>query len=111
MRAVTLSNRAEDLAALLPVVQRAARGIIGLKVGEYEVQETVPGTFRVVNAHTGRDYAVHYYDRYHGEEAVWTCDCPDFRFRGFPLCKHIAAVWESGLVNGQGVPRSCEPPF
>ncbi|HEY77065.1 MAG TPA: SWIM zinc finger family protein [Thermoflexia bacterium] len=108
VKTMTVSNHAGDLAALLPVVQRAARGIVGVRIGEYEVQETVPGTFRVVNAHTGRDYAVQYYEG----SGVWTCDCPDFKGRHLPLCKHIAlVVWGSGLVNEHGVPRSCEPPF
>ncbi|HIE38668.1 MAG TPA: SWIM zinc finger family protein [Anaerolineae bacterium] len=107
LREMTVSNRAHDLAAFMPIVRRAMRGLVDVRAGGYVVEETIPGTFRVVNAHTGRDYAVQYYER----AGIWTCDCPDFRHRHLPLCKHIVMVWSSGLVNDEGVPRSCEPPF
>ncbi len=107
VRHIAISNQAGDLAKVFPLLQRAARGIIGLRMGKYRVEEPIAGTFRVVNTFTGRDYAVQFYQK----PGVWTCDCPDFRHRQTPICKHIVAVWESGLVNGNGVPQSCEPPF
>lgn len=107
MQQPNITNRASDLAALFPLLRRAARGIVGVQSGQYVIQETIPGTFRVDNVHNGHSYAVHYYEG----TGVWTCDCPDFRHRSVPLCKHIAAVWESGLVLPSGIPKSCDVPF
>ena len=105
---ISVSNRAGDLAQLMPMLQRVSKGVAGIKSGTFTVKETVPGTFCVSNAHTGHSYVVQYYEK----AGVWTCDCPDFRYRNIPLCKHIVAVWQTkGLVNDAGIPHSCELPF
>jgi len=101
---MVVSNIAGDLARLFPVLRRATRGSVGLRAGKYRVEEPIPGTFRVLNTFTGRDYAVQFYPRIN----TWTCECPDLFHREVPICKHIAAVWESGLVGSRGIPHSCE---
>ena len=108
MTVATITNNASVLAGLYPLLQRVARGLLAARAGHYDIQETTPGTFSVTASHTGKRYAVQYYPGVN----IWTCNCPDARYRHSPMCKHVAAVWESGLVDcSTGEPHSFAPPF
>lgn len=63
---------------------RVARAAEAISDGRAQVEPTGDGTFRVRSFTGDAEYTVQVQAR--------ECTCPDARFRGERLCKHMAAV-------------------